>query len=1381
MRDFDIWLGDAARALRILEVPPDPAGDATGAAVLSVLGLGLEVPEAGVPEPGELPGPPAPAPGYPTGSPVQPPPSIASNPAPQPHFVRELEPEPDTGPWPNPWASVAPLTRSTGPPPRLTLPALLPLPAARHILPAAVATSRSGWCLDAPAAVAALARGQILRTLPYRPMRTPRRGVQVLIDQGVGLEPFRHDVRQLVALLRSVVGASLVKVVPFVDLPESASASVIGRVPYRPPDPGTPVLAVTDLGISGRVPVAASAVHRAWRGLADLLRDRDSPLIALVPYPSQRWPASRSRLVVGTAAETDAELVAAFAARQPGVIELAELLSPAVQVEPALLRQVRLAAAPHLDVGTEADLWSSPLLRASGRHGFSFNLPIAAVLRDRLSRRWHDLEHRSAVEQAREVMAAVHAGSPPPLQLEEQVAWHVVTGDLDRCEAALAPAVAALTTGPDSCLEFWAGQAAVRLPAAARATTSGWVLSQLGGTPAPPPEDLLGLPVEHALRALPTDRLLVRRNLDMIELGTLTGPGVVAIRVPRTRPYLLELSWWEGSTSVLLGVAERAEVRIGTGPVWLRTVTGVRFQLDVVAAVTKNPAPACVHVPEGDRTGFFVAPDLIVTAARHGPKPDSVVWQGRSYPVTVASETGDIQVLRLIQPIADLPVLSVDPTVPFPWSRSSERWIGALATAEGRIRSITGSFEAAEPPYRLSIPAADFAYAEGFGVPVLFQGRLVGMISSYSSVTVHVVDVHQIAEVLAQVPSRSHALQLLESESWSYTVSDEDLTGGTLWLVRRIGTTEDTYTLAGRIRYFLGKAQESFPPNIVNEVLRQIAPVGNIELLLSRVTMLTDDDVHLLERHVAYCRTSADDPATKVTAADAHHLINLQQAISLELHTGFRNLDTDRNDVHAAVVAALGSDVFDITVRSYAEWGIRDCGDPVLTPHWINTAAHYGLSSRSTLPGVLRVAARAAIESAGPSQIRSVRGSASERSARALERFGLKVSDSVWTDDFVVEGSDAAFRAALTQLTRISDDNLDTYGSISAVTSPQAPYSSDTADSVHLMNAFLAALLPQYSPIRSRFGLALDTRWREFRDRLTAAGVNGFGPELDLFGFIDGFQKLLAIGLDAAARRIPVPDYRMGFSVRPDTARWLAKHCPFAIEQEPSSRPEVSLRLPLARLAALFAWAAPRLTASLRAAAAEREYRERHPAYRTIVVASGHLIDAPDRKELRFPPHAEPAVTAQIRQLLERWSIGSRDLVVTGGARGADLIAAEQALARGANVTLLLAFPPEEFIERSVILPDSDWSARFEAVRERATTLVATEVFGPAGEESPYVRTNRWLLDHAQALDVPMRAIAVWDGRTGDKAGGTADFVAQARRREVAVTVVNPSGTVEMS
>ena len=93
-----------------------------------------------------------------------------------------------------------------------------------------------------------------------------------------------------------------------------------------------------------------------------------------------------------------------------------------------------------------------------------------------------------------------------------------------------------------------------------------------------------------------------------------------------------------------------------------------------------------------------------------------------------------------------------------------------------------------------------------------------------------------------------------------------------------------------------------------------------------------------------------------------------------------------------------------------------------------------------------------------------------------------------------------------------------------------------------------------------------------------------------------------------------------------------------------------------------------------------------------VVLASGHLIDAPGRTPPRFPPNQVPRVTAQVQQALDGWGVGTGTTVVTGGARGADLIVAEQGLARGAQIVVCLALPQEEFERQSVELPDSDWA-----------------------------------------------------------------------------------------
>ena len=78
------------------------------------------------------------------------------------------------------------------------------------------------------------------------------------------------------------------------------------------------------------------------------------------------------------------------------------------------------------------------------------------------------------------------------------------------------------------------------------------------------------------------------------------------------------------------------------------------------------------------------------------------------------------------------------------------------------------------------------------------------------------------------------------------------------------------------------------------------------------------------------------------------------------------------------------------------------------------------------------------------------------------------------------------------------------------------------------------------------------------------------------------------------------------------------------------------------------------------------------------------MVDAPDRTTPRFPPDQVGRVTGEIRRAFERWQVGPGTTVVCGGARGADVIAAEEALARGAAVRLCLALPPDELEAVSV-------------------------------------------------------------------------------------------------
>jgi hypothetical protein len=161
-----------------------------------------------------------------------------------------------------------------------------------------------------------------------------------------------------------------------------------------------------------------------------------------------------------------------------------------------------------------------------------------------------------------------------------------------------------------------------------------------------------------------------------------------------------------------------------------------------------------------------------------------------------------------------------------------------------------------------------------------------------------------------------------------------------------------------------------------------------------------------------------------------------------------------------------------------------------------------------------------------------------------------------------------------------------------------------------------------------------------------------------------------------------------------------------------------------------------------------------------VVVVSGHMVDAPDRAVPRFPPSEIDRVTVETAAALDRWGVDETTTLVSGGARGADIIVAELARSRGARLVLCLALPPEEFRQRSVALPGTDWSERFTALLEDAEVRVLDASTDATTDDDVFERANAWIIEVAHALGGPRpHAVIVWDRRTGDGPGGTGDFV----------------------
>ncbi|HEX2242520.1 MAG TPA: TRAFs-binding domain-containing protein, partial [Gammaproteobacteria bacterium] len=104
-------------------------------------------------------------------------------------------------------------------------------------------------------------------------------------------------------------------------------------------------------------------------------------------------------------------------------------------------------------------------------------------------------------------------------------------------------------------------------------------------------------------------------------------------------------------------------------------------------------------------------------------------------------------------------------------------------------------------------------------------------------------------------------------------------------------------------------------------------------------------------------------------------------------------------------------------------------------------------------------------------------------------------------------------------------------------------------------------------------------------------------------------------------------------------------------------------------------------------------------APRQVLLFSGHMIDAPDRIEPRFPAAKENVAAAAIAATLEKLHAGEEDLALCGGACGGDLLFAEAALDRGLKLEIRLAFDEPTFLQKSVSFAPGNWTERYFKVK----------------------------------------------------------------------------------
>lgn len=175
---------------------------------------------------------------------------------------------------------------------------------------------------------------------------------------------------------------------------------------------------------------------------------------------------------------------------------------------------------------------------------------------------------------------------------------------------------------------------------------------------------------------------------------------------------------------------------------------------------------------------------------------------------------------------------------------------------------------------------------------------------------------------------------------------------------------------------------------------------------------------------------------------------------------------------------------------------------------------------------------------------------------------------------------------------------------------------------------------------------------------------------------------------------------------------------------------------------------------------------------RRVFLFSGHMVDAPDREQPRFPEAKVEVAGERILEAMRALDAGPDDMGLTQGACGGDLLFTEACQSLGVRVSWLQPFNEPDFILRSVVRCGEHWRQRYLDVRQKLAQPVLSAP-GELGEPPSYAekgyayeRCNRWLLDTALACGIQkVHFVCLWNGAGGDGPGGTAHMYEEVAKR----------------
>jgi len=168
-----------------------------------------------------------------------------------------------------------------------------------------------------------------------------------------------------------------------------------------------------------------------------------------------------------------------------------------------------------------------------------------------------------------------------------------------------------------------------------------------------------------------------------------------------------------------------------------------------------------------------------------------------------------------------------------------------------------------------------------------------------------------------------------------------------------------------------------------------------------------------------------------------------------------------------------------------------------------------------------------------------------------------------------------------------------------------------------------------------------------------------------------------------------------------------------------------------------------------------------------VVHFVGHMFTADDA--------AEERLRDEIDEILEEENVG---FAYGALASGSDILVAEAALARGAELHVVLPFEEEDFIAQSVLPGGESWLPRYRACIEKAASVTTASLMEFFGDPAQYGYGSRMAMGlarlRAHHLGAEPIQIAIWDGKASNGPAGTGADVAAWREQGGRSRTVDP-------